>query len=585
MLLQPLSWFLLFHTARVFSLPGEDDFDRLMEEPDGRENWVDPMDMGLDSEDIDRSDKDDLLENCRVRLQQCSDKLEARKNISDFGERGDKVETNGDNVKKKEECKVKVVDTFLKRHVSSLLHQMKLSVGDSGDAHLQVEVKLTSQDLSQLREYVNGRDGGSVNVQDVDQVLSSFILATSSYQPTPASWLPILPDMTNLLLGQELREPLLLLVATSLLVYTVLLLMKVFPPWKLALVLLLFSVSWHWLRLYKKAWAAKHATLVKDTSIPHECRPQDMTWLQSLQFTARSAFTSEDRCGKYHEAIMVDPLYEVNPLTALVDLTSNLLLVPLSKLGAETGAMFSSLLSNVPLFWQVPVLVVFVLILMFLMVLVAGYRVRLPMFLGTIEPASGGNMGAVAAEELAQIRAALENIQAGQKVSAVTVAARDAVEDKTDDRGEKSEVGEEVLPLEMEHHRPAIQKIEKLALTPVKKRTYDAPATGSETPVNFAKLKITGRGSGDDVLDLSKKQVEKENNALILTPTKKLVVRGPNDSPSRTEFTWINDDALDTDEDEVEIHMEVNNSPENIGCNKKQFISAVEEIFDETEDL
>ena len=59
--------------------------------------------------------------------------------------------------------------------------------------------------------------------------------------------------------------------------------------------------------------------------------------------------------------------------------------------------MFSSLLSNVPRFWQVPVLVVFVLMLMFLMVLVAGYRVRLPMFLGTIEPASGGNIGAVAA--------------------------------------------------------------------------------------------------------------------------------------------------------------------------------------------
>ena len=84
-------------------------------------------------------------------------------------------------------------------------------------------------------------------------------------------------------------------------------------------------------RLYKKAWAAKHATLVKDSSVPPECRPQDMTWLQSLQFTARSAFTREDRCGRYHEAIMVDPLYEVNPLTALVDLTSNLLLVPLSK--------------------------------------------------------------------------------------------------------------------------------------------------------------------------------------------------------------------------------------------------------------
>ena len=72
-------------------------------------------------------------------------------------------------------------------------------------------------------------------------------------------------------------------------------------------------------------------------------------------------------------------------------------IISIFRLGAETGAMFSSLLSNVPLFWQLPVLVVFVLMLMFLMVLVAGYRVRLPMFLGTIEPASGGNIGAVAA--------------------------------------------------------------------------------------------------------------------------------------------------------------------------------------------
>ena len=63
--------------------------------------------------------------------------------------------------------------------------------------------------------------------------------------------------------------------------------------------------------------------------------------------------------------------------------------------------MFSGLLSNVPLFWkvsighhfatslyssQVPVLLLFVLLLMFILVLVAGYRIRLPFFLGDISP-------------------------------------------------------------------------------------------------------------------------------------------------------------------------------------------------------
>ena len=158
--------------------------------------------------------------------------------------------------------------------------------------------------------------------------------------------------------------------------------------------------------MYKKSWAAKHATLMSSGTVPPECHPQQMSWLQSLQYTARHAMSGTDRCGEYHEAIMVDPLYEVNPLTAAVDLLTNLLLHPMSALGGQVGKMFAGLLENVPFFWRVPVLLLFTMMLMFGMVMVAGYRIRLPMWLGAIEPARG-NQDNVAVE-LEAIRLALK---------------------------------------------------------------------------------------------------------------------------------------------------------------------------------
>ena len=50
--------------------------------------------------------------------------------------------------------------------------------------------------------------------------------------------------------------------------------------------------------------------------------------------------------------------------------------------------MFAGLLEVVPFFWALPILAGFLLLLMFIMILTAGYRVRLPLFLGEIGPAA-----------------------------------------------------------------------------------------------------------------------------------------------------------------------------------------------------
>merc|ERR1712142_1147417 len=58
------------------------------------------------------------------------------------------------------------------------------------------------------------------------------------------------------------------------------------------------------------------------------------------------------------------------------------------RLGREVGLMFAGLLQEVPFFWALPILAGFLLLIMFIMILTAGYRVRLPLFLGEIGPAA-----------------------------------------------------------------------------------------------------------------------------------------------------------------------------------------------------
>ena len=52
--------------------------------------------------------------------------------------------------------------------------------------------------------------------------------------------------------------------------------------------------------------------------------------------------------------------------------------------------MFNRLLGKVPFLWKLLVLLVFLILILFFMVLLAGYEIRLPFFLGKIGPANPG---------------------------------------------------------------------------------------------------------------------------------------------------------------------------------------------------
>ena len=157
------------------------------------------------------------------------------------------------------------------------------------------------------------------------------------------------------------------------LVYLIILVFRRFPPFKVFLLVLTVSLIWHWFHLYKEAVAKKESKMLQNLEIPAECRPGEMTWYQTAMASVRGLTSSVDKCEEYHKAIHVNPLTEVNPLSALVDLVIKLLLHPITKLGDAVGKMFTGLLEVVPALYKIPVLILFFVIILFVMILMGNF--------------------------------------------------------------------------------------------------------------------------------------------------------------------------------------------------------------------
>ena len=69
-----------------------------------------------------------------------------------------------------------------------------------------------------------------------------------------------------------------------------------------------------------------------------------------------------NNCEAYYEALMVDPLWEVSPLSALSETAALFVLRPLELLGAAAGVFFRDFLGPIPFIWKVPCLAIAALV-------------------------------------------------------------------------------------------------------------------------------------------------------------------------------------------------------------------------------
>jgi len=341
--------------------------------------------------------------------------------------------------------------------------------------------------------------------------------------------------------------------------------------------------------MYKEAWATKHSKLIRNVEVPPECRPGEMTWYQTIRSSVSGVFSNVDKCEEYHKAILVDPIYEVNPLTALVDLIIKLLLHPLSRLGEAVGKMFSGLLGNVPMIYQIPILILFSLIILFVMILIFGYKIRLPFFLGEISPGAisgGGNSSsnpAALEQEIKELKKMLCQIQPSSlpiEESSQTRMVSGVEEIKPlqyDIQLRRHDlVGEEKKASHVLPSTPSKRRHREVILTPVKGRVLSQP--------DILK-KISNHDDdvdGVDIVDLTMKR----SDSFPKSPSKNLVIQG-SDSPRTAKFEWVDAEGEDLDVqskvEQIEGITEINTGDNE--SDKNDFLNKVEEIFDDSNEL
>ena len=67
------------------------------------------------------------------------------------------------------------------------------------------------------------------------------------------------------------------------------------------LLLLCVSLVWHSVLLYKDALVSQQIKLMKE--VPAECRPGEMSFLQSVRSFLSQGFSNVDKCAEYHKVI------------------------------------------------------------------------------------------------------------------------------------------------------------------------------------------------------------------------------------------------------------------------------------------
>ncbi|XP_014668073.1 PREDICTED: chloride channel CLIC-like protein 1, partial [Priapulus caudatus] len=213
-----------------------------------------------------------------------------------------------------DECKSKLLSVY-NRYVRSILRQL----GEHDfveDTYYNAIYKVTPEDYLRLRDVESTL---TLNFHDIYEVLERILVNIESTSHEEQTWLRKLEKYLAISLFEATQ--LVLIVVSP--VYATWLVARMQLDWTrkvpgILLTLFLISVVWTWKHLYEQAIAEKAAELAQ--SIPPECNPQEMTWQQAIwgYFVAPSmTVQKKTACAKYHEMLMVNPLWTVPPTQAV----------------------------------------------------------------------------------------------------------------------------------------------------------------------------------------------------------------------------------------------------------------------------
>ncbi|KAM3915111.1 chloride channel CLIC-like protein 1 isoform 2-T2 [Leptodactylus fuscus] len=124
------------------------------------------------------------------------------------------------------------------------------------------------------------------------------------------------------------------------------------------------SVAWNWMYLYKVAFAERQAELAKLQKFDISCG-EKISWSESLFEWLKGASTFQnDPCEEYYKSLMINPALMVPPTKALALTFTDFITEPLKHVGKALGEFLNGLLAEIPVFYQLLVLILIAVIIM-----------------------------------------------------------------------------------------------------------------------------------------------------------------------------------------------------------------------------
>lgn len=214
----------------------------------------------------------------------------------------------------------------------------------------------------------------SFEISHLDELMCAIIDGSNLVHKKASDW-TVYMDC-----ARDLMWPFILAVIMASCIYTLYQGVVYHPFFTFFTFLIILSVFWHWMHLYKQKRAFKHAELAS-INLPAQCRKHDFGVMEHIQEYIKSFFITNE-CAKYYEALMVDPFWEVSFTVAASEALASMLVQPLSSGSRVVNLALRQLFEGLSIFIVVPVM----MFMFLLLIMMCNYTLRLPFFMGALEP-------------------------------------------------------------------------------------------------------------------------------------------------------------------------------------------------------
>ncbi|KAG9483328.1 chloride channel CLIC-like protein 1 isoform X2 [Eleutherodactylus coqui] len=246
------------------------------------------------------------------------------------------------------------------RKVLNEAERFGLPEDSSSEVYYNAEMVLSKQMVVEIQKFLDDEDW---NLGAFEEALTRTLVQFRSHN-VKEWWTGIFEDHLGIDLGTAFKILLCIACIVSILATELWSRIGWFTQLKrLCIVSFIISVAWNWMYLYKVAFAERQAELAK----MHKFRScgEKMSWSDSLIDWWKGASTFQnDPCEEYFKSLMINPALMVPPTKALALTFTDFITEPLKHVGKALGEFLNGLLAEIPVFYQLLVLILIAAILM-----------------------------------------------------------------------------------------------------------------------------------------------------------------------------------------------------------------------------